>query len=69
MVKVYFETTKDGSTSDGRYAELIGIFRDEETYGVCITVLDELARNNGMILTESGEDNSIYDLKSKDENI
>jgi hypothetical protein len=68
MIKVYFETTKDGSTSDGRYAELIGIFRDEETYDVCITVLDELARNNGMILTESVEEwNTLDDLTGDEE--
>lgn len=63
MVKVYFETTKDGSTSDGCYAELVGIFRDEETYDVCITALEELARNNRMILTESVEEYDIDDMK------
>ena len=67
MVKVYFETTKDGSTSDGRYAELVGIFRDEETYDVCITVLEELARNNGMMLTESVEDWNTLDELTGDE--
>ena len=66
MVKVYFETTQDGSTSDGKYAELVGIFKDEETYDVCITVLEELARNNGMILTESVEE---YDIDDMDEDI
>ena len=67
MVKVYFETTKDGSTSDGCYAELVGIFRDEETYDVCITVLEELARNNGMMLTESVEDWNTLDELTGDE--
>jgi hypothetical protein len=69
MVKVYFETTKDGITSSGTYAEIVAIFSNEEIYNVCIKPLGKLATENGMILTESVEENSIYDLKSKDENI
>lgn len=67
MVKVYFETTKDGSTSDGKYAELVAIFKDEETYDVCITVLDEMARNANMVMTESVEDWNTLDELTGDE--
>jgi hypothetical protein len=68
MVKVYFETTKDGITSDGRYAELVGIFRNEETYDVCIKALGKLATENRMILTENVEDwNTLEDLTGDEE--
>lgn len=69
MVKVYFETTKDGVNSDGKYSELVAIFKDEETYDVCITVLDEAARNANMVMTESVEDWNTLDELTGDEKV
>jgi hypothetical protein len=48
MVKVYFE-------SNG-YAELVAIFDDDDTYVMCAKILERFAKRNGMILTESVED-------------
>lgn len=62
MVKVYFESTVDGINADGRYAELVAMFKDEETYDVCINVLEEKARLADMVLTESIEDEDIDSL-------
>lgn len=63
MVKVYFETTKDGIHADGKYAQLVAIFDEEETYDVCINVLEEKARMANMVLTESIESYDMDDIK------
>ena len=39
MVKVYFEL------NNGKYAELVAIFDDEETYNVCLPALEKLCKN------------------------
>lgn len=61
MIKVYFESSKDSLTSDGRYAELVAIFDTEEIYMICLPSLEVQARDNRMIVTESLLD-TVYDL-------
>lgn len=63
MVKVYFESSKDGLTSDGRYAELVAIFDTEEIYMICLPALEVHAKENRMIVTESIEEQSINDIE------
>ena len=67
MVKVYFETTKDGIHADGKYAELVAIFDSEETYYKCSEVLEEFAKESDMIVTESVEDWNTLDELTGDE--
>lgn len=59
MVKVYFETP------NGSYAEVVAIFDNEETYDLCFPVLEEEAKKNRMIVTESiiDTDTSLNDLE------
>ena len=38
MVKVYFEL------DNGKYAELVAIFDDEETYDACLPALEKLCK-------------------------
>ena len=48
MVKVYFEL------DNGKYAELVAIFDDEETYDACLPALEKLAKKNNFdLVTES----------------
>lgn len=47
MIKVYFES--------GSHAEYAATFEDEETYFACLPSLKRLARESGMIVTESME--------------
>jgi hypothetical protein len=48
MVKVYFEL------DNGKYAELVAIFDNEETYDVCLPALEKLAKKNNFdLVTES----------------
>ena len=48
MVKVYFEL------DNGKYAELVAIFDDEETYDVCLPALEKLCKKNNFdLVTES----------------
>ena len=62
MVKVYFENLGANGTSN--YAELVAIFDSEEMYDVCLPALEKEAKNAGMIITESVEDEiEIYELK------
>jgi hypothetical protein len=63
MVKAYFESTKDGITPDGKWAELVAIFDNENTYSICIEVLEKYAEQLNMVLTESVEEQSIDDIK------
>jgi hypothetical protein len=63
MVKVYFESSKDGVTSDNKWAELMAIFNNEETYMICSSALESHAKENKMIVTESIEEQSINDIK------
>jgi hypothetical protein len=63
MVKVYFESSKDGVTSDGRWAELVSIFEDEVIYGICLPALEAYAKENRMIVTESIVEQSINYIK------
>jgi hypothetical protein len=48
MIKVYFEAFG--------YAELVAVFRDEETYQACLPALEILAEKNRMYITESVEE-------------
>lgn len=56
MIKVYFESSKDGSTSSGSYAELVAIVATNEIYEAITPVLEEVARKYNMIVTESVEE-------------
>jgi hypothetical protein len=47
-VKVYFES--------GVHAELVAIFDNEKTYMTCLPALESLARERGMIVTETIEE-------------
>ena len=48
MVNVYFEL------ENGKYAELVAIFNDEETYDVCLPALEKLAKKHNFdLVTES----------------
>ena len=62
MVKVYFESTKDGINPDGKWAELVAIFDNEETYSVCKEALELHAEGLNMVVTESVEEELINDL-------
>lgn len=56
MIKVYFEIEQ-------KYAELVAIFDNEETYSVCLPALEKLALANGFdLVTESVEERSIKEL-------
>ncbi len=55
MVKIYFETTKDGINADGRHAELVALFDNEDTYMTCLGSLEKEAKKANMIITESVE--------------
>ena len=59
MVKVYFESSKDGVTSDGCYAKLVAIFDIEETYHICLKELEDHAKKSNMIVTESIEEEEL----------
>ena len=48
MVKVYFETQ--------RTAELVAVFDEETIYNGCLPTLEKLAKEIGMFVTESIED-------------
>ncbi len=62
MVKVYFESSKDGINPDGKWAELVAIFDNEETYSICREALELHAKNVNLVVTESVEKESINDL-------
>jgi len=62
MIKVYFESTKDGKTPDGKWAELVAIFDNEDTYSICKAILEDTAKGINMVVTESVEEESINDL-------
>lgn len=47
MIKIYFETP------NGSYAELVAVVNSEETCAVIMPALEELAKKNRMIVTES----------------
>lgn len=51
MVKVYFE--------QNGYAELVAVFNNEETYIACLPALEARAKEQGMIVTESVEENEL----------
>ena len=63
MIKVYFESSKDGVTSDGRWAELVAIFDNEDSYAVCLYPLEVYAKSMNMIVTESIVEQSISDIE------
>ena len=50
MVKVYFETEK------GAYCELVATFESEDLYMLCSHILEEEAKRQRCIVTESIED-------------
>ena len=50
MVKVYFETPNT--------AELVAVFDEEIIYNECLPTLEKLAKEIGMFVTESIEDES-----------
>lgn len=56
MIKVYFESTKDGQTSSGSYAELVAVFNSDELYNKCLPALEIAASEADYIVTESVED-------------
>jgi hypothetical protein len=59
MVKVYFEL------DNGKYAELVAIFDNEETYDVCLPALEKLAKKHNFdMVTESVVEDDIRDLAS-----
>lgn len=48
MVKVFFEM------DNGKYAELVAIFDDEETYDACLPALEKLCKKHHFdLITES----------------
>lgn len=61
MVKVYFEL------DNGKYAELVAIFDNEETYDACLPALEKLAeKHNFDMVTESvDEETTINELTKK----
>jgi hypothetical protein len=62
MVKVYFENLSANGTSN--YAELVAIFKDEESYNYCINELHDKASDMNMIVTESvDEEIDLADLE------
>lgn len=63
MIKIYFESSKDGLTSDGKWAELVAIFDNEETYMICLSALEAHAKENRMIVTDSIVEQSINDIE------
>lgn len=54
MVKVYFESL--GADGNPNYAELVAILDNEETYDKLLPMLEKMAEEAGMIVTESIED-------------
>ncbi len=48
MIKVYFESNS--------HSEIIATFEDEETYMLCLPVLEKEAKKHRMIITESIEE-------------
>jgi hypothetical protein len=50
MIKVYFESQS--------HAELVAIFDNEETYDACLPALEKLAKESGMVVTESIDEES-----------
>jgi hypothetical protein len=60
MVGVYFENLgKDGVSN---YAEIVAVFKTEETYIACLPALKNIAKEFGMIVTESIDDDDITNL-------
>ena len=60
MVKVYFEL------DNGKYAELVAIFDDEETYDACLPALEKLCnKHNFDLVTESIEEKTITHYTKK----
>ncbi len=59
MVKVYFETPNNS------YAELVAIFESEDTYMLCLPILESEAKKDGMIVTESVVEDSLNDSEEK----
>ena len=53
MITVYFETSGDGKTSNGVYAEIVAKFDSEEVYHICLPALEKEAKKHRMIITES----------------
>ena len=49
MIQVYFEN------ENGSHCELMAIFKDEYLYDKCIEALENEAKSQGLILTESIE--------------
>ena len=54
MVKAYMES--------GRHAQLVAIFDDEDTYTACKPILEKLAKDANMFVTESVECEDIENL-------
>jgi|TARA_R100001463_G_C3500842_1_gene219025 hypothetical protein len=52
-IVVYFESSNDGENSSGSGCEQVAIFYDEDTYKLCYPLLENLAKENRMIVTES----------------
>lgn len=50
MIKVYFES--------GRHAELVATFESESVYMACLPILEVLASEQRMIVTESVADDT-----------
>lgn len=50
MIRAYFEKIWNGTVIE------VATFETEEIYAACYPGLEELAENNGMILTESVEE-------------
>jgi hypothetical protein len=56
MVKVYFEM------DNGKYAELVAIFDDEETYASCLPALEILCKKHHFdLITESVDEGKTLD--------
>lgn len=65
MIKVYFESSNDGETSSGTYAEQVAEFYDENTYNACLPALEALAKEANMTITESVNEHSQTLVKSE----
>lgn len=58
MIKVYFES--------GRHAELVATFESESVYMACLPILEVLASEQRMTITESVADDTEMNLQNRE---
>lgn len=51
MITVYFQS--------GRHAEIVAKFESEDVYMACLPVLEEIAKQQNMIVSEAMEENAL----------